>query len=38
MAGITPITATATATWLRRQAIITGSPYWWERYQACLYY
>jgi hypothetical protein len=24
--------------WLRRQAIITGSPYWWERYQACLYY
>jgi hypothetical protein len=24
--------------WLRRQAIITGSPYWWNRYQACLYY
>jgi hypothetical protein len=24
--------------WLRRQAIITGSPYWWRRYQACLYY
>ena len=24
--------------WLWRQAIITGSPYWWERYQACLYY
>ena len=24
--------------WLRRQAIITGSPYCWERYQACLYY
>jgi hypothetical protein len=21
--------------WLRRQAIITGSPYWWARYQAC---
>jgi hypothetical protein len=24
--------------WLRRQAIITGSPYWWSRYQDCLYY
>src|SRR5262249_32287367 len=24
--------------WLRRQAIITGSPYWWNRYQNCLYY
>lgn len=24
--------------WLRRQAIITGSPYWWQRYQECLYY
>jgi len=24
--------------WLRRQAIITGSPYWWRRYQDCLYY
>jgi hypothetical protein len=23
--------------WLRRQAIITGSPYWWQRYQECLY-
>jgi hypothetical protein len=23
--------------WLRRQAIITGSPYWWSRYQDCLY-
>jgi hypothetical protein len=21
--------------WLRRQAIITGSPYWWRRYYAC---
>lgn len=21
--------------WLRRQAIITGSPYWWSRYNAC---
>ena len=21
--------------WLRRQAIITGSPYWWGRYEAC---
>jgi hypothetical protein len=24
--------------WLRRQAVITGSPYWWERYRECLYY
>ena len=24
--------------WLRRQAVITGSPYWWQRYQECLYY
>lgn len=24
--------------WLRRQAVITGSPYWWRRYQECLYY
>ena len=24
--------------WLRRQAVITGSPYWWRRYQDCLYY
>jgi hypothetical protein len=23
--------------WLRREAIITGSPYWWRRYQECLY-
>ena len=23
--------------WLRRQAIITGSPYWRNRYQTCLY-
>jgi hypothetical protein len=22
--------------WLRREAIATGSPYWWRRYQACL--
>jgi hypothetical protein len=22
--------------WLRRQAVITGSPYWWQRYQDCL--
>lgn len=21
--------------WLRRRAVETGSPYWWERYQAC---
>jgi hypothetical protein len=24
--------------WLRRQALITGSPYWWSRYEQCLYY
>jgi hypothetical protein len=24
--------------WLRRQALITGSPYWWQRYNACAYY
>ena len=24
--------------WLRRQAIITGSPYWWDRYNACIGY
>jgi hypothetical protein len=24
--------------WLRRQAVITGSPYWWQRYQDCVYY
>jgi hypothetical protein len=23
--------------WLRRQAVVTGSPYWWRRYQECLY-
>jgi hypothetical protein len=23
--------------WLQRQAIVTGSPYWWDRYNACLY-
>lgn len=23
--------------WLRRQAIITGDPYWWNRYNACRY-
>ena len=22
--------------WLRREAIATGSPLWWQRYQACL--
>jgi len=22
--------------WLRREAIATGSPYWWRRYHACL--
>jgi len=21
--------------WLRRRALITGSPYWWHRYRAC---
>jgi hypothetical protein len=24
--------------WLRRQAIITGSPYWWRRYNLCIGY
>jgi hypothetical protein len=24
--------------WLRRQAIITGSPYWWHRYNLCVGY
>jgi hypothetical protein len=24
--------------WLYRQAVTTGSPYWWSRYEACLYY
>lgn len=22
--------------WLRRRAAVTGSPYWWSRYEACL--
>jgi hypothetical protein len=22
--------------WLRRRAVATGSPYWWDRYEACL--
>jgi hypothetical protein len=24
--------------WLRRQALITGSPYWWSRYNLCVGY
>ena len=24
--------------WLRRQALATGSPYWWSRYNACVGY
>ena len=24
--------------WLRRQALETGSPYWWSRYNACVSY
>jgi hypothetical protein len=24
--------------WLRRQALETGSPYWWSRYNACISY
>ena len=24
--------------WLRRQALITGSSYWWQRYYDCIYY
>jgi hypothetical protein len=23
--------------WLRRRAEVTGSPYWWRRYEACVY-
>jgi hypothetical protein len=23
--------------WLRQRAIVTGSPYWWQRYEACRY-
>jgi hypothetical protein len=23
--------------WLRRNAFATGSPYWWDRYNACVY-
>jgi hypothetical protein len=23
--------------WLKRKAIVTGSPYWWDRYNECLY-
>ena len=23
--------------WLRRRALITGTPYWWHRYRACRY-
>ncbi len=23
--------------WLRQRAALTGSPYWWNRYNACLY-
>lgn len=23
--------------WLRRRALYTGSPYWWNRYYACVY-
>jgi len=23
--------------WLRRQALITNSPYWWNRYYSCIY-
>src|SRR5262245_6787594 len=24
--------------WLRRRALYTGSPYWWNRYYACISY
>jgi hypothetical protein len=24
--------------WLRHQALVTGSPYWWSRYQGCVGY
>ena len=26
----------ANCAWLRRQALATGSPYWWSRYNACI--
>jgi hypothetical protein len=26
----------AECNWLRRRALRTGSPYWWERYYACI--
>jgi len=50
MAATPIITETITATiinsdyyggscyWLRRQAVITGSRYWWARYESCLGY
>ncbi len=24
--------------WLHRRAVVTGSPYWWRRYRACVGY
>ena len=36
MVPVTPLMATIVR--LRRQAIITGSPYWWDRYNACVGY
>jgi hypothetical protein len=24
--------------WLRQQALATGSPYWWSRYNSCIGY
>jgi hypothetical protein len=24
--------------WLRQRALATGSPYWWDRYNACVGY
>ena len=27
---------TSTCDWLRRKAIYTGAPYWWDRYYACV--
>jgi hypothetical protein len=28
---------TLVGAWLRRQALITNSPYWWNRYYSCTY-
>ena len=32
-----PVYAADSCAWLRRRALRTGNPYWWDRYDACLY-